>query len=561
MTVKRSLIRSLAGVFLGIALLSALTTSLAVVTLSGSLRDAEAVNIAGSLRMQSYRLAYELGANAPALEAHLALYRQTLASLPLHERPHIWVPDEVRQHYQRLRQAWAPLEAAALARQSARYQRLLEGYITEINDFVLALQQNDERKLTGVAVVSLAGFVATLLLLLFSLHFLRRRVVVPLNKLVDASLTMQHGEFHFPPLETTLHNELGLLSATFQRMSDELSRLYHSLEHKVHEKTADLTRANRTLEVLFDCSQALSGGQLDRPRFQRVLDIVCRTESLQVLRLTVQEGGGSWALTSGTPQAGLRWHHLPIQQEGREIGRLDWQSQQPLTHPQLMANVADMLARGVFFNYAQKQQVQLLLMEERATIARELHDSLAQALSFLRIQLTLLKRSLPDAAPPAQAIVAELEQGLADAYQQLRELLATFRLTIQESSLEEALRQMLVPLQAQSTAALRLDCALPSQSLNAQQQVHALQIVREAVLNAIKHAAATSIEIVCRPDDAHANMITIRDDGIGMISTEEPEGHYGLDIMHERARKLGGELAIGPAEGGGTEVRLRFPRR
>ncbi len=55
-----------------------------------------------------------------------------------------------------------------------------------------------------------------------------------------------------------------------------------------------------------------------------------------------------------------------------------------------MRNIATILGRGLFINQAQKQYQQLILMEERATIARELHDSLAQMLSYLRIQLTLL---------------------------------------------------------------------------------------------------------------------------------------------------------------------------
>lgn len=103
-----------------------------------------------------------------------------------------------------------------------------------------------------------------------------------------------------------------------------------------------------------------------------------------------------------------------------------------------------MLGRGVYFNRAQKQHQYLLLMEERATIARELHDSLAQTLSFLRIQLTLLRRAAD--TPAAKAIIDDFDRTLADAYRQLRELLATFRLNIQEADLNAALEQLLQPL-------------------------------------------------------------------------------------------------------------------
>ncbi|VEA34556.1 nitrate/nitrite sensor protein NarQ [Salmonella enterica subsp. enterica] len=72
----------------------------------------------------------------------------------------------------------------------------------------------------------------------------------------------------------------------------------------------------------------------------------------------------------------------------------------------LLNSVSTMLGRGLYFNQAQKHFQQLLLMEERATIARELHDSLAQVLSYLRIQLTLLKRAIPEDNAGAQSIMA-----------------------------------------------------------------------------------------------------------------------------------------------------------
>ncbi|SWC21569.1 nitrate/nitrite sensor protein [Klebsiella pneumoniae] len=93
-------------------------------------------------------------------------------------------------------------------------------------------------------------------------------------------------------------------------------------------------------------------------------------------------------------------------------------------------------------------------MEERATIARELHDSLAQVLSYLRIQLTLLKRSIPEDNATAQSIMADFSQALNDAYRQLRELLTTFRLTLQQADLPSALREMLDTLQNQPSTAV-----------------------------------------------------------------------------------------------------------
>ncbi|HID3607266.1 TPA: ATP-binding protein, partial [Serratia marcescens] len=150
------------------------------------------------------------------------------------------------------------------------------------------------------------------------------------------------------------------------------------------------------------------------------------------------------------------------------------------------------------------------------------------------------------------------DRTLADAYRQLRELLATFRLNIQEADLNAALEQLLQPLKALTPARIQLHCRLPSQALNAQQQVHALQIVREAVLNAVKHAGANEIAVCCEVNAAGDNVFSITDDGCGIASLEEPEGHYGLTIMSERAARLGGTLRIRRRSGGGTAVCLTF---
>ena len=117
-------------------------------------------------------------------------------------------------------------------------------------------------------------------------------------------------------------------------------------------------------------------------------------------------------------------------------------------------------------------------MEERSIIARELHDSLAQVLSFLQIQLTLLKHNLnnddKNAKQKSLDIIKDFERALGDGYIQLRELLATFRLTVQEANLQVALEQVIDSLSNQTDMKISLKCSLPSQTFNPQHLVHAL---------------------------------------------------------------------------------------
>ncbi len=284
-------------------------------------------------------------------------------------------------------------------------------------------------------------------------------MVAPLNHLVTASQRIEHGQFDSPPLDTSLPNELGLLAKTFNQMSSELHKLYRSLEASVEEKTRDLHEAKRRLEVLYQCSQALNTSQIDVHCFRHILQIVRDNEAADYLELNV---GENWRISEGKPNPELPMQILPVTMQETVYGELHWQNSNVSASEPLLNSVSSMLGRGLYFNQAQKHFQQLLLMEERATIARELHDSLAQVLSYLRIQLTLLKRSIPEDNATAQSIMADFSRALNDAYRQLRELLTTFRLTLQQADLPSALREMLDALQNQTSARLTLDCRLPT---------------------------------------------------------------------------------------------------
>ncbi|WP_409310911.1 nitrate/nitrite two-component system sensor histidine kinase NarQ [Pectobacterium sp. B1J-3] len=553
--VKRPVSTSLARAFFYIALLSFLTTGIALLTLASGLRDAEAINIAGSMRMQSYRMGYGLQGDRSELAQHRQLYTQTLDSQVFHLLDRWYVPREVHDRYTALLLSWKTMDERLNAGDRVWYQENIVKYVTQIDHFVLALQHYSERKMMIVVVTSIIGSITIYILIFFTLRRIRRQVVLPLNKLMAACAVIEKGRFSHSRLDTNLPNELGLLAQTFSRMTDELQKLYRSLEDKVRQKTLRLQEANRMLKVLYNCSQALNVSTIDRHCFQQILQIVHRYETVSCLEMRV---GENWLLSEGQRDEQAEWQTLAISLQDVAFGQLRWQPSTRQPSLQLMESVANMLGRGLYFNQAQKHYQQLLLMEERATIARELHDSLAQVLSYLNIQMTLLKRAVSEENTHAKHIIADFEQALSDAYRQLRELLGTFRLTLQQADLPAALQEMIEPLRAQTRAEINIDCRIPTQALDAAQQVHLLQIIREAVLNAIKHAQATTISIRCRTQSDGGHCVDIRDDGCGMTSQEEPAGHYGLNIMQERAERLGGKLAIGPHPEGGTQVSVCF---
>lgn len=555
MTVKQPVSASLAKAFFYIVLLSLLSTGVALVTLASSLRDAEAVNIAGSLRMQSYRLGYDMERGAAETTAHRQIYQQSLNSPVLQQLNRWYVPEIVGERYAQLQESWQDMDARIGANDRVWYQNNIHQYVENIDQFVLALQHYAERKMLLVVGISLLGAGGIFMLVFFTLKRIRHQVVKPLNQLMVASQFIQQGHFTYPLLNDHLDNELGLLASTFDRMSGELHKLYRTLEAQVEEKTRDLHEANRRLEVLYQCSQALNTSQIDVMCFRHILQIVYDQDVALFLELNV---GEHWSIQQGEMREALPINTLPVDMQENIFGELRWQSADAKTSALLMRSVATIIGRGLYFNQAQKHYQQLMLMEERATIAGELHDSLAQVLSYLRIQLALLKRAVPEDNAPAQTIIADFSRALNDAYRQLRELLTTFRLTVSQSDLPSALKEALDILQSQTSARVMLDCRLPTLALDAQQQVNVLQIVREAVINAIKHADAAEITVSCVTDPDGLYSVYIRDNGKGMNNVQ-PEGHYGLSIMRERAGRLGGTLTFSRPPGGGTLVQFRFP--
>jgi two-component system nitrate/nitrite sensor histidine kinase NarQ len=536
-------------------MLSVLTSAIALLTLASSQRDAEAINIAGSLRMQSYRLGYEMQRTSPSLAEHRAVWQQTLSAPALQKISRWYVPDDVKQRYHQLHLAWQEMDKRIASGDTAWYQSHIEDFVGRIDAFVLALQHYTEHKIQLVILMSLAGGLGILLLAMTTLRRIRRQVVLPLKNLVAASERIEQRAFDTPAPDTHLPNELGQLSRAFNHMSGELHTLYRSLEHSVAEKTRHLNEAHQQLEMLFTCSQALNTGQIDSHCFRHILQIVHDYTQMNYLELRTSD---DWRLAEGTESDTVQMQSLPVLMQDTLYGELRWQSDTANVSLPLMKSVATMLGRGLYFNQGQKHFQQLLLMEERATIARELHDSLAQVLSYLRIQLTLLKHAVPEENAPAQTIIADFSRELNNAWQQLRELLTTFRLTLNHANLPAALQESLDGLQSQTQAKLTLDCRLSSLALDAQKQVHLLQIVREAVLNAIKHAEASEITVSCITAADGTHTVTIRDNGIGIGEASEPPGHYGLNIMRERAGRLGGTLSFSQPPNGGTQVSVRF---
>lgn len=518
--------------------------------------DASLINVSGSLRMQSYRLLSEMDSNKENLPERLLEYHRTLHAKELESlKQSILLPKNITEIYQQLLKDWYEMQSYVAQGDRASYASYIDDYVKRVDYFVFRLQEFAELKLkiaTGVIAVAMLLIIA---LAYIGVWYTQKSIIKPLRQLVKASSQIQNKDFDHVKLAVNEPNELGLLSSTFTEMSNELLKLYTSLEDKVQDKTRRLLAVNRSLLVLYQCSQLLTAKPIDKSVLNQVLKTIFDNEHLLGISLQIY-GAEHWNVSIDN-KPNVDWISAEIAIENEKLGILSWKPSLVCPDERLIQNVSEMIGRSLYVVQMQKQQQQLVLMEERAIIARELHDSLAQSLTFFKIQLSLLKLAKNDLK--RGEILEVFEKALNDAYSQLRELLTTFRLTIQEANLQQALEKILESLRPKTSAQIRLSCKLPSHMFNAQQQVHVLQIVREAVINAMKHSQATEINVIAETNDDGEHCLIIQDNGIGLAAHTQPEGHYGLTIMQERAAELKAEFSIENVESGGVKVQLLLP--
>ncbi|SIT49065.1 Signal transduction histidine kinase, nitrate/nitrite-specific [Paraburkholderia piptadeniae] len=224
-------------------------------------------------------------------------------------------------------------------------------------------------------------------------------------------------------------------------------------------------------------------------------------------------------------------------------------------HLYLMETIASVLAHAISNVSRDVRDRRMALFEERNAIARELHDSLAQSLSYMKIQLARLQAVLPPEL--SQSDVAEIaraiREGIDSAYRQLRELLTTFRSPMHAHGLASTLEELAEEFGSRSEVQISIDNRAPRMRLTVNEEMHVAQIVREALTNVIRHARATTAQVQLM-SDGDTMTVSIEDDGRGIDRPQGDEHHYGLTIMRERARSLGGRLEVRPAERGSRVV-------
>ncbi len=221
--------------------------------------------------------------------------------------------------------------------------------------------------------------------------------------------------------------------------------------------------------------------------------------------------------------------------------------------------MADIIATAIELDQKRTSENRLVIVEERAVIARELHDSLAQSLSYLKVQMSLLTRKMQKNVPQAQVeeTIEDIKEGLNSAYLQLRELLTTFRLKLDDPAIKNSLQSTITEFSAKCQHSIEFNYQLPQSYLSANQEIHLLQIVREALSNIHRHSNGTKAGVSIVLDDNKVK-VKIWDNGTGLPDSLSEQGHLGIGIMQERAKSLNTSLYVEDRADQGTLVSFEF---
>jgi signal transduction histidine kinase len=203
-----------------------------------------------------------------------------------------------------------------------------------------------------------------------------------------------------------------------------------------------------------------------------------------------------------------------------------------------------------------------LVLDERARLAREIHDTLAQGFVGISSQLDAVAMCLPDETAPVRKYLDMARKMARHSLTEARRSVMDLRASVLEGQdLAAALESSTRLWTAGSGVDVDVDVSGPPTALTEEAEQQLLRIAQEAVTNVLKHAGASKIRVKLGME-ARKLFLRIVDNGRGFEQQDafsSQGGHFGLIGMRERAERLGGELRLASQPGGGTEVEVEVP--
>jgi len=284
--------------------------------------------------------------------------------------------------------------------------------------------------------------------------------------------------------------------------------------------------------------------------------------------LRIQAGTAACAALVGRPLLERECTELvviPVQYQDRILGVYNLFLDRPLSAMgedmhDLLISVGRHLGLAIEKARLEDEARRLAVIEERNLIGTELHDSLAQSLIGMRLQLKILSESLARKDFGAAQYEANgLRRALTRANADLRSLLTDYRLKLGDAGLMQSVASLVERFGRETGIAVYFQNDCRALALTPDQEIQVFYIIQEALANIRKHSDAQNVRILLN-NEGDLYTVLIEDDGLGMTGPDAPMPgeHAGLAIMHERTARLPGQLVIESEPGEGTRIVLIF---
>lgn len=444
---------------------------------------------------------------------------------------------------------------------------------------------------------------------------IQQRLMEPLAHLRNWAMRMRGGNLaaRIPVPE---RGEFAELAKDINSLGEELKKLSREMDHEVRKQTERIETKSRSLEILYDVAASintsrdlddllkrflvtLSGVTNARAATVRLLtddnqmrlvasigldeEIAAEEELIPVQRCLCGQAARNGDLLSqdnvrqcgrfaGRPffdDQNTEMIAVPLQYRDKNLGVYNLFVDQPgivgrEDIKDLLTSIGRHLGMAIEKARLDEESKRLSILRERTMLSHELHDSLAQTLASLRLQVRMLDETVQHANLPessARQEIWRIKNGLDEAYTELRELLGHFRAPFDERGLVSAIENAVDRFRKQTEIPIFFQHNWRTQQLPSVTEIQVVRIVQEALANIRKHSKAHTVRILLRTEDDGTNMVLVEDDGVGInapILDGDPGEHVGLSIMKERAQRVGGELTIESEPGEGTRIVLYF---
>lgn len=459
-----------------------------------------------------------------------------------------------------------------------------------------------------------SAWILMILGLMVTLNRLHRYLFLPL-------IAMQNALYHFNQGEPGVRVGDGRVGALdgmakdINSLIEELADLYDDMDNRVARQTRRLAQKTASLHILYDVANSINeANSLDEllTRFLRVLKemvgaltatvqlampegrmriVACLgldgrvTRESEILPIPLCRCGialtpgdilcehdpGRCSLAQGRRMFGageIEVVEVPLRYHEEVLGLYRLYAPKSVTAEreelmEMLTTVGRHLGMAVAKQRSDEEARRLSIIEERTTLAHELHDSLAQTIASLRFQVRMLSETLEEEGGSEQARQGSrrIQNSVDEAHTELRELLNSFRAPLDQRGLMPAMLNLIERFREETGIPVFLQMECRSPALSGGEEMQLLRIVQESLNNIRKHAKAHTVRVLLRCASAKGYILLVEDDGVGFEHADRigrPGEHIGLSILEERARRLNGAIRIESEPGEGTRVELTF---